>query len=190
MLNSEVPLLYLRIVEVSVNGTEGAKVHLVRVELAYGCCCIRLNRCRSSKEVCIGVRPGETASRADHLNEWRRKPEVRDGVQKDEIMRDTVAAADDPSSSIRDPRKTKTRLPVIIPRECSPAKHNAAQRSGTCTPNGRGAGRIQVGEYSVHLGNPTSDFKAQSQVDREVRTNLEVILSKTEHVCKTISADR
>src|SRR5262249_28955646 len=144
----------------------------------------------SGKKVGIRVRTGEASSWADSLNEWRRKPEVRDGVEKDEVMGDAVAAAHDPLSLIGTPRKAQTRFPVVVPGERSPTKHNAAQRSSTRTPDGRGAGRIQVGEYSVHLGNPAGDFKPQSQVDREVRTNLEIILSKTEHICQAVSTDR
>src|SRR5262245_48099035 len=105
-------------------------------------------------------------------------------------MGDTVAAANDPSSLIGTPRKTNTRFPIVVPRESSPTKHNAAQRSGTGSPDRRSARGIKVGEYSIHLRNATRDFKAQSQVDCEVRTNLEVILSKTEHVCHPVPADR
>src|SRR5262244_1542560 len=98
MLKSEIPLLYLRVVKVSVNGTEVSKVDLGGVELAYGCCCIRLNRRRSRNKVGVRVRASEAASQGDSLNEWWRKPEICDGVEKDEVMGDPVSATHDPLS--------------------------------------------------------------------------------------------
>src|SRR5262249_38444408 len=64
-----------------------------------------------------------------------------------------------------------------------------AQRASRCTADWCGLGEIQVREDVVDLADATCNFQTQTEIEREVRRRLEVVLRKAKHVVKPVSTN-
>src|SRR5579883_1118738 len=157
VFNAQIPLLVPRIVQILVHGGKAAEIDLRGVKMAHGRSGRGLRRGGSGNQVGPAIRAGRTDQR-DAGDKGRREAEIRDGVLVDEVIGNSVAAANHELIQ-RIPRKTQAgrRVPIAMERRSS--KIYAAERAGAKRADRCRILGIQVRENALPLETPPEDSK-------------------------------
>src|SRR5215831_12499569 len=172
-----------------INWAGTTEIGLGGTERTYNGFCVVLDARRPSVKVTVGIRTSESAGEGYALNKRRRKPEICNRVEEDEIVSYAVPTAHDPLASIGVPGKSHSWLGIHIAVIRRTAKNKATERPGCGTSDRGGFTWIEIGQDVIDFAHTAGNLDSETKIERQIRADFVVVLSECEDVANTISAD-
>src|SRR5215471_9627293 len=120
--------------------------------------CVVLDAGRPSVKVTVGIGTSESAGQGYALNKRRRKAEIGNRVEENEIVSYAVPTAHDPLASIGVPGKSHSRLGIHIAVIRRTAKNKATERPGSGTSDRSALTWVEIGQDVIDFAHTAGNL--------------------------------